>query len=155
MSGVSVTSGAPDLDAIVAGGQPFVDRIAQFQANKQAAEEAYSRLGIGQNAVALRDEAARLVEQAREEAAGIKNAAIADAAKTRDSVQQWKTATEAASSLARAQAESHLAAAQDKHDKAAKKLADADAYAAQIDAMRAAAKQAFVDAQAAALAKLR
>jgi hypothetical protein len=125
MSGVSITSGAPDLDAIISGGAEFVARLKTFQEQKAAAENAINDLHLGNGARAALDEASRHLESAKQEASDIRNAAAADARKVRDSVAQWKQETENAASLARAQAESHLAAAAKKHDEAEKRLAAA------------------------------
>jgi hypothetical protein len=92
MSGVSFTEGSGgsvDLDAIIRGGDAYMKRVKEFRDAQAAAEEARQNLGIGKEVCALRDEAARLVSQARTESDAIKNQALQDASKAQTSLNEW------------------------------------------------------------------
>jgi hypothetical protein len=54
-----------------------------------AAEEARANLGIAKNVIELRDEAARLVGQAKEDTTAIKDAALQEAAKAQKTLNEW------------------------------------------------------------------
>jgi hypothetical protein len=63
MSGVSITSGPAnvDLDSIIKGGDGYMQRVKEFREAQRAADESRANLGLAGNVLALRDEAARLL----------------------------------------------------------------------------------------------
>jgi hypothetical protein len=135
--GVSIVEGGnnnADLNAILQGGQQFMDRLAQHQAAKQAADEAYSKLGIGQNAAAEMDRAARMVGEAKAEADAIRQQELEKATAKQRQLNEF---------VAQAQAETSRAmeAAQAKEREASAKLAAADEA-------QAAANKMFAEASA-------
>jgi hypothetical protein len=88
---VSIVQGPGlDMDAILQGGDQFMARLKQFQESKQAAEHALNDLNLGNGAAAAKDEAYRQLELAKQEAANIRNAAMADASRVRDSVKRME-----------------------------------------------------------------
>src|SRR6516162_694476 len=62
MTGVSITSGGGnsiDMDLIVAGGQPLLDRLADYKAQRDAAADAMAKLALGREVFQARDDLAR------------------------------------------------------------------------------------------------
>jgi hypothetical protein len=75
VSGVSIDGGGGaslDVQQVLNGGQAFLDRLQAFQDAKAAHDAAFAKLGLGQNAAAEMDRAARMVEQAKAEAEQIR-----------------------------------------------------------------------------------
>jgi hypothetical protein len=156
--GVSITSGGGSIDtaAVLAGGQQFLDRLRQFEEARVAAETAREQLGIGRDVVALRDQAARHVESAREEAEKIKADALARATKEQKSLheflaqardEQMRLLNDARSKSA--EADRRLAMAEETHQAATKMHAEATETLAKANSARDA-----VAAAQAALSKL-
>jgi hypothetical protein len=158
MSGVSITSGSPgvDLDAIIRGGDSYMQRVKEFREAQQAAEDARSNLGIARNVVELRDQASRHLSEAQQQAEQIKDQALQDAARAQKSLNEWVSQTrdltqkdrvEAASLKAEAEkmhadAKSALAEANRKHAEADAKLTDVNAKQAAFAAAAAVLKRA-------------
>lgn len=88
--GVSSDNGnSGDLQAAMAGGSTFEQRLAELAAAKQSLVDAYTDLGVGRNAkeaavAAAKDkaDAEKLLADAREQAAGVISKAQEDAAQT-------------------------------------------------------------------------
>jgi hypothetical protein len=134
MSGVSITSGNVDMDAVLSGGQAFVDRLAQLKSSIDGARQAQADLALAKDARSAMDEAARQLDQAKQDAETIRARALADATTAQKSLNDWAAATRdaAAQALMRAEgkerdADQKLAAAQTALADANSKLADADA----------------------------
>jgi hypothetical protein len=68
MSGVSITSGTPDLDAIARGGTEFLSRLQTFKDAKDAADKARADLGLAKDAKAALEEAQTILAAAKEQA---------------------------------------------------------------------------------------
>jgi hypothetical protein len=68
MSGVSITSGSVDMDAVLSGGQAFVDRLAQLNAATDGLQQAQADLQLGKDARSALDEASRQLDAAKNEA---------------------------------------------------------------------------------------
>jgi hypothetical protein len=131
MSGVSIVScGGSDLDSILSGGQDFIDRLAAFKAAKEAADQARSDLALGKEARAALDEAARILDEAKNTRDAELAKLIAEINAARTDAKNWAAETRASAMASREQAEAHLAEAQRKHDAASKTLADAEQKAA-------------------------
>jgi hypothetical protein len=157
--GVSITEGnsggSLDMDLVLKGGQAFLDRLQQLKDAKDGAEQARQNLGIAQNVVALRDEAARLVDQAKAEADGIKDEALSKAAQAQKAANEWLGQTKDAAAADR------LAAAQLKADAEALHKAASENHVASVAALneandkltKAAAAHEAVLAASAALSK--
>jgi hypothetical protein len=143
MSGVSISEGNSGLDvaAVLKGGDEFMRRLQAFQDAKAAHDAAYERLGIGRNAAAEMDKAARMVNEAKAEADKVSAEALEKATKTQKDLNEFvaKARDETTASLRRAQekeaeadrrlalANTALAHAAAKDDAAAAKLADVTA----------------------------
>jgi hypothetical protein len=115
-----------DLAAIIDGGDEFMKRMTDFKAAKAAADESRANLGLAGNVVALRDEAVRLVSQAKDEAAQTRAAAFEEATKTRDSIAEWTVQTKAATAADREAAAALKAEAEKMHVDARQTLAEAN-----------------------------
>jgi hypothetical protein len=153
MSGVSITEGGAGLDVqtVLSGGPEFMKRLQAWKDAKDAHDQAYQRLGIGTNAAAEQDRAARMVNEAKEEAEKVSALALEKASKTQkelnEFVAQARDETMAALERARAkeaEADRRLALANTAHSSAAAKLADVEARQASIEAK----EQAFAAAAA-------
>jgi hypothetical protein len=154
MSGVSITSGGGggyDASAILTGGKEFLERLQQFTDAKNAADQAYERLGVGKNAAEQMDLAGRMVADAKGEAESIKNQAMQDAAARQKNLAEFianardaAAADRQAAAQMRAEADRVLAAANQYSADAAQKLADAEAKLADVTAKQ----QAFAAAAA-------
>jgi hypothetical protein len=151
MSGVSISEGGAGLDVatVLQGGDAFMKRLAEWKAAKDEHDSAYQRLGIGQNVAEQMDLAARMTAQARAEAEAISAQALDKAAKTQKELNEFvaQARDETTAALRRAQekeaeADRKLAAANENHDAAAQKLADADARLADVTAKQ----EAFANA---------
>jgi hypothetical protein len=133
--GMSIDQGPNvDLNLVLQGGQAFLDRVQQFKDAQDAAEQARANLGIGKEVVALRDEAARLVSQAKEEAEGIKNAALTKAATAQKASNEWLAQTKDAAAADRLAAASLKAEAEKMHIDAKWALAEATRKNSDADA---------------------
>jgi hypothetical protein len=154
MGGVSITEsagGGYDAASILSGGKDFLDRLQQFTDAKNAADQAYERLGLGQDVAAEMNKSALMAANAKIEADGIVNQAMQDAAAKQKSLGEFiaRTRDEAAADRQaaaelKAAAEQDRAAAADLLADAARKNADADARLASINAK----EQAFAAAAA-------
>jgi hypothetical protein len=154
MSGVSIDSGGSNLDVatILNGGADFLKRLEQWQAAKAEHDAALANLGIGQDAVAARDEAARQLDAAKAKAAEIEAQSLSDATEKQrklndfiaSATQETTRAVEAARANEAATA-AKLAAADEAHKAAAK----ANAEAQDLLAKHRAAAEAVQKAQAA------
>jgi hypothetical protein len=155
LSGVSITSGGDNVStaAILAGGQEFMTRLAQFEEARVAADQAREALGIGKDVVALRDAAQRALDTANANAAEIEAQSLAKATKEQktlnDFIAQCKDETmrqlQAAQSKA-AEADRKLAAADEAQAAAGKIMSEAQETLAKANAARdaiAAAQQAL------------
>jgi hypothetical protein len=137
MSGVSITEGGGsglDVAAVLKGGAEFMSRLQQFQDAKAAHDAAYERLGIGKNAAAEMDKAARMVSEARIEADAVCAEALAKATASQKQLNEFVAA-------ARDEASRAMESAQAKEREAASKLAAADEA-------HAAANKMFAEASA-------
>jgi hypothetical protein len=158
MSGVSISEGGSGLDVqtILAGGEGFMKRLAEWKAAKDAHDRAYERLGVGQNAAAEMDKAGRMVNEAKIEAEAISAQALEKAAKTQKDLNAFvaQARDETIAALRRAQekeveADRRLDLANAAYAQAGAKLADAEAKLADVNA-----KQAAFAAAAAVLGKV-
>jgi hypothetical protein len=149
--GVSITSGSPsvDLDAIIKGGDAYMQRVKEFREAQQAAEDARAHLGIAKNVVELRDQASRQLSEAQQQAEAIKDQALQDAAKAQKSLNEWVAATRDATQADRVaaaqlktEAEAMHKAAAENHAAAAQKLAEASAKLAAANNAHEAVKAA-------------
>jgi hypothetical protein len=153
MSGVSISEGGAGLDVatVLQGGDAFMKRLQAWNEAKTAHDEAFNRLGIGQNVAAEVDKAARMTAEARLEAEQISAQALEKATAAQKSLNEFvaKARDETTAALRRAQekeaeadrrlglANTALAHATAKHDAAEAKLAD---VTAKQEAFAAAAK---------------
>jgi hypothetical protein len=141
--GVSITSGGGnsiDMDLIVAGGQPLLDRLADYKAQRDAAADAMARLALGKEVYEARDELARArgaFEAEKKEHAAKFEGYIAS---IKADVDIWKRETIAkhmadseAAAAARAEAERLLGEAQAEHQAAAQERAAIAADRAKLD----------------------
>ena len=148
MSGVSITSGAPDFDAIVAGGDAFMKRMQDFKDAKDGAAAALADLQLGKDAKAAHDEAARVLTEAKNKRDADLAALLVEITNTRQEVKNWERDTRGAAMATREEADRLLAEAQRKHDVAAQTLADAEAKAAVINSRVDDLKKKFREANA-------
>jgi hypothetical protein len=141
--GVSILSGGGnvDLDSIIKGGDQYMARVKEFREAQAAAEDAREKLGIAKDVIAMRDHAARAIEQAKEESAALKNNALQEAQRAQTALNEWvqqtRTATatdretarqlRAEAEKANLDAKTALAAANAKHAEASDRLAKATA----------------------------
>jgi hypothetical protein len=157
MSGVSITSGSPsvDLDAIIKGGDGYMQRVKEFREAQQAAEDARTRLGVAKNVLELRDQASRHLSEAQQQAEQIKDQALQDAARAQKSLNEWVSQTRDLTQKDRAEAASLKADAEKMHADAKAALNLANAKHAEADAKLSDvnAKQAAFAAAAAVLNK--
>jgi hypothetical protein len=145
-SGLSVGGNEnADMTAIVNGGEPFLNRLKQYQDAVSQYNKAYADMNLGKSAVAANNEAARLLGATKEKC----DALIAEANKTADDIKtrlashedNIKAATNNALNAAfttKAEAEAKLAAADDAHKRALSIAADASA---KVDALVAEAQK--------------
>jgi hypothetical protein len=134
--GVSITTGSGgnvDLDAIIKGGDAYMQRVKDFREAQQAAEDARSRLGIANNVLELRDQASRHLSEAQQQAEQIKDQALQDAARAQKSLQEWVMQTRDLTQKDRAEvvalkaeAETLNKNAKENHAASLAKLAEAD-----------------------------
>jgi hypothetical protein len=145
--GVSITSGSPsvDLDAIIRGGDGYMQRVKEFREAQQAAEDARTHLGIAKNVVELRDQASRHLSEAQQQAEQIKDQALQDAARAQKSLQEWVAQTRDLTQKDRVEAAALKADAENLHKAAAEnhaasvaKLAEADDKLSKAQAAHAA-----------------
>jgi hypothetical protein len=159
MGGVSITEsggGGYDAAAILSGGAEFLARLQAFKDAKDAADQAYERLGIGQNVASEMDKAARMTADAKAEAESIVNQALQDAASRQKNLAEFVAQTRDAAAADRQDAARMKAEAEQDRAAAAAILADAAAQKAANDEKAAsldAAQKAF-NAASAALSKV-
>jgi uncharacterized coiled-coil DUF342 family protein len=153
--GVSITEGnsggSLDMDLVLKGGQAFLDRLAQLKAAKDAADESMANLGCAQNVVALRDEAARRLDEAKNEATKISDEALQRAAAAQKAANEWISQTKDQTMADRLAAAEMKAEAEKMHADAKAALAEAnrkhDAADAKLTSINA-KEQAFAAAAA-------
>jgi hypothetical protein len=143
MSGVSITSGSPDIDMIVSGGQDLLNRMQAFKDARDAAQQALADLQLGKDARAARDEAQRILDEAKTKRDADLAALLVEITNARQDVKNWERETRGAAMATREQADALLAEAQRKHDVAAQMLAEAQAKADEINGRVEALKQKF------------
>jgi hypothetical protein len=154
MSGVSITSGAPDLDAIIAGGADFMARMQSFKEARDAAQQSLADLNLGKDARAAHDEAQRVLGEAKAKRDADLSALLVEITNTRASVKDWEKQTRGAAMATREQADALLVEAQHKHEVAAQTLADAQTKADEINGRVEALKQKFRSGHAALAAEV-
>jgi dTMP kinase len=131
MSGVSISENSNsglEVSAILAGGQEFMNRLQAWKDAKDAHDQAYQRLGLGQNVAAEMDKAARMTADAKAEAEAISKQALEKATASQKSLNEFCAA-------ARDEASRAMESAQAKEREAASKLAAADEAKAAADKM--------------------
>jgi hypothetical protein len=157
MAGVSLDSGGPSLDVatVLAGGDAFLKRLEAWQQAKDAHDQAYARLGLGQDAAAERDRAARMVSEAQAEAEAIRAQELEKATAKQKTLNEFIAQAQAETSRAmeaaqrsEREANAKLAAANENHAASLKALSEANE---KLEAARGA--HAAVQAAQAALAK--
>jgi hypothetical protein len=135
MSGVSISEGGSGLDvaAVLKGGDEFMKRLQAFKDAKDAADQAYQRLGVGTNAAAEMDKAARMVSEAKLEADAVSAQALEKATKTQKDLNEFVANAKDATmrqlqdaQAKNAEADRKLAAANENHAASLAKLAEAD-----------------------------
>src|SRR5258705_4359438 len=155
--GMSIDQGPNiDLSAIIAGGADFLARMQQFKDAKETAEQALANLGLGKDARAALDEAARTLSEAQNKRDADLAAFMKQTTDTRKSIEDWAAATKADAANALADAQAQLADAKAKADGANTVYADAsvamqkaqDNADAVIASAKAEAKKLLADAQA-------
>ena len=155
--GMSIDQGPNiDLSAIIAGGADFLARMQQFKDAKETAEQALANLGLGKDARAALDEAARTLSEAQNKRDADLAAFMKQTTDARKSIEDWAAATKAEAAKALADAQAQLADAKAKADGANTVYADASVAVQKAqsqadvllkDAQAQAAKRLF-DAQA-------
>jgi hypothetical protein len=114
--GVSIDQGSNvDLSTIAAGGAEFVKRLQDFTDRKNAADAAYERLGIGKDAAAEQDKAARMVSEAKVEADALLKKHFEQIASSKAAVEEWATETKRITLAAREAAEAKEKHADQRH----------------------------------------
>jgi hypothetical protein len=155
--GMSIDQGSNvDLQAILAGGADFMDRLERFNSAKQAADAAVANLNLGKAALEARDEASRQLDAAKEEAAAIKQQAVANATAAQKQLNDFVAATMAEQNRAMQSAQAKEAEADQKLLAANERLAAADKAKADAVALltKASEAQAAVEAARTALSAL-
>jgi hypothetical protein len=122
-----------DVSTVLSGGPEFMTRLQQWKDAKDQHDAAYQRLGIGTNAAAEMDKAARMVSEAKLEADKVSAEALEKATKTQKDLNAFvaQARDEATASLRRAQAaeleaNQKLAQANENHAQSLAKLSEAD-----------------------------
>lgn len=124
--GMSIDQGPNiDLSAIIAGGADFLARMQKFKDAKETAEQALANLGLGKDARAALDEAARTLDEAKNKRDADLAAFMKQTTDTKASVEDWAAATKAEATKALADAQAQLADAKAKADGANAVYADA------------------------------
>ncbi|SRR6266478_464932 len=115
--GMSIDQGPNiDLSAIIAGGADFLARMQQFKDAKETAEQALANLGLGKDARAALDEAARTLDEAKNKRDTDLAAFMKQTTETRTAVESWATAIRAEAAKVLADAQAQLADAKAKAD---------------------------------------
>src|SRR5258705_9580207 len=115
--GMSIDQGPNiDLSAIIAGGADFLARMQKFKDAKETAEQALANLGLGKDARAALDEAARTLDEAKNKRDADLAAFMKQTTDTKTSVEDWAAATKADAAKALADAQAQLADAKAKAD---------------------------------------
>jgi colicin import membrane protein len=143
LSGVSITEGGSGLDVatVLSGGPEFMARLQQWKEAKDAHDAAYERLGIGTNAAAEQDRAARMVNEAKAEADKVSAEALEKAAKTQKDLNAFVA-------QARDETTAALRRAQEKEAEADRRLAMANTALAHATAKDNAAEAKLADVNA-------
>lgn len=124
--GMSIDQGPNiDLSAIIAGGADFLARMQQFKDAKETAEQALASLGLGKDARAALDEAARTLSEAQNKRDADLAAFMKQTTDTKAAIEDWAAATKAEATKVLADAQAQLADAKAKADGANTVYADA------------------------------
>lgn len=157
---MGVSGGDSDLNLLVAGGQGFVDRVAELRTATEAYTKALGDLNLGRDAMAAKDEAARILSATNDQCKARLDAVEKEVADARERLGRWESEikaknmadhTEAQQALADAKAQQAAAVAA--HKAAQESLAAAkretaalveEAYAASADIIDNAKKEANI-----------
>src|SRR4051812_21653144 len=93
---MSVSGGGGDLDLIINGGEAFVNRLAELRTATEAYTKSLNDLALGKEALAVRDEAARALVEAKSQRDVAMAALDKELKDARDNLSVWVEKTNAA-----------------------------------------------------------